>query len=78
MTAVTITFNGRSATVAREVAERQIATAEAAIAQMTPIASQETNRHSTAAEIADAQARQDARRAMLTATIAACRAALEG
>jgi hypothetical protein len=75
---VTITINGKSATVAREVAERQIATAEAAIAAMTPIREQATNRHSTDAECAAAQTRQDARRAQLQALIAACRVALEG
>jgi hypothetical protein len=77
MSQVTVTLNGQSAVISREAAERQIATATAAIAAMTPIRQQAHNRFSTDAECAKAQAEQDARRAKLEALIAACRAALE-
>lgn len=74
---VTITIGGKSAEVSRDVAERQIAKAEQAIADMTPIASQAHNRHASPAELAAAQQSQDARRAQYLDLIAACRAALE-
>ena len=77
MANVMVTINGRTVAVDRAVVERQIATAEAAIAAMMPISEQHHNRHSTDAECAQSQARQDAKRATLTALITACRAALE-
>lgn len=73
---ITVTLNGKTATLTREIALSQIAKSEAAIAAMTPLAEQAQNRHSTATEIAKAQAEQDKRRAMHAEIVSTLRAAL--
>lgn len=76
MSQVTITLNGKNVTVPRAVAESQALKAKAAIAAMQPIREQACNRHASEADLAVAQAEQDARRAQYQALIDSCRAAL--
>ena len=79
MSQVTITLNGRTTTVDREVAERQIVKAEGAIAQLNERAAvRRADRRYSAADQAMADANTAADIAKFASLIAACRAALEG